>query len=345
MPEKINGAEHIRLIPNLSRVNSNCLTVTNWQEVGINTFCYYLDDLLVKPGLDILKGISNLKNYLGLPTELSLVINATGLINYALGKFYIRSQFDGSTLIVTNTEIINLLNHLLPNELIVPLSLSNAVFCQSLSAQIKLFLPGNSSVSFRDPPIFSAHEKPLRDFSYRQNHSYERCSQPGKQQSEAQDPQRLFKSYKNVGIHERASNNRRIWHEQSTQSFAQFLQQITQNLPAQEIYLFGDFSYAAQIELSKYNIGFIESARYAQDAKDGIIYTKDHSLNLTAESHATEHVVLDAQCQCPTCKEGFTRAYLHHLHEHVPLLCQRFLLQHNIYYLRCFIYHANIGKF
>jgi queuine tRNA-ribosyltransferase len=40
--------------------------------------------------------------------------------------------------------------------------------------------------------------------------------------------------------------------------------------------------------------------------------------------------LLSENCDCQTCKAGFTRSYLHHLLQHTPLLAQRFLVIHNI---------------
>lgn len=46
----------------------------------------------------------------------------------------------------------------------------------------------------------------------------------------------------------------------------------------------------------------------------------------------TDQSVLSADCGCPTCKAGYTRSYLHHLMQQVPLLAYRFLIMHNVYY-------------
>lgn len=41
--------------------------------------------------------------------------------------------------------------------------------------------------------------------------------------------------------------------------------------------------------------------------------------------------LLEKDCQCESCQQGFTRAYLHHLFQHTPMLAQRYLMMHNMY--------------
>lgn len=75
--------------------------------------------------------------------------------------------------------------------------------------------------------------------------------------------------------------------------------------------------------------GYIETNQPAKDACAGIVYSADGQIDLRDKAYATQFERIDSSCDCPTCKQGFTRAYLHHLLEHTPLLCQRFLIQHN----------------
>jgi queuine tRNA-ribosyltransferase len=76
---------------------------------------------------------------------------------------------------------------------------------------------------------------------------------------------------------------------------------------------------------------FIESNKPADDGMKGIIY-KGHALvNLLDKALSNCHQILDNTCQCQTCCQQLTYAYLHHLLQHTPLLAQRFLIQHNIY--------------
>ncbi len=60
------------------------------------------------------------------------------------------------------------------------------------------------------------------------------------------------------------------------------------------------------------------------------MYSISGPIDLRLSSERMNFNVLDPNCSCPTCTQKLTRAYLHHLLQHTPLLCQRFLILHNI---------------
>ncbi len=72
------------------------------------------------------------------------------------------------------------------------------------------------------------------------------------------------------------------------------------------------------------------SDKPAEEAMQGLVYNTEGAFSITDPGMRLQFESLDTGCQCPTCKSGFTRAYLHHLFLHTPLLCQRLLVQHNI---------------
>lgn len=75
---------------------------------------------------------------------------------------------------------------------------------------------------------------------------------------------------------------------------------------------------------------WFESDKPAADALQGKIYTQsDGVFNLLEPQYREEFLPLDESCCCYTCKEGYTRVYLHHLLQQTPLLAQRFLILHN----------------
>ncbi len=79
---------------------------------------------------------------------------------------------------------------------------------------------------------------------------------------------------------------------------------------------------------------FLESDQPASDACSGLVYSERGMIDLREKIYAMQFECIDPICQCPTCSQKLTRAYLHHLLEHTPLLCQRFLIQHNFKHLR-----------
>ncbi len=82
---------------------------------------------------------------------------------------------------------------------------------------------------------------------------------------------------------------------------------------------------------------FFESNTPAEDAYFGKVYTHEGVIELPNNIYATQFEPIDSTCHCPTCTQKLTRAYLHHLLEHTPLLCQRLLIQHNV--TQCLISH------
>jgi len=99
-------------------------------------------------------------------------------------------------------------------------------------------------------------------------------------------------------------------------------------------YYQGDLSLADFHQLAERMPCLVESDRPAQDAVSGLVYSEGACLSILDQQMAQAHQVIEAACQCPTCSQQFTRAYLHHLLQHTPLLAQRYLVQHNCYYVQ-----------
>jgi queuine tRNA-ribosyltransferase len=97
-------------------------------------------------------------------------------------------------------------------------------------------------------------------------------------------------------------------------------------------YIAGDFD-VQDIRLLQAQDGvFIETNRPAAEAFQGIVYCAQGHLELSDTCYTEQFELIDANCDCPTCSQGLTRAYLHHLFAQTPLLCQRMLIQHNVHY-------------
>ncbi len=97
-------------------------------------------------------------------------------------------------------------------------------------------------------------------------------------------------------------------------------------------YIAGDLSLPLMLDLVDNGAHFVESDRPATDALCGDVYCSDGQISLKNSDFSMQFEAIDATCQCTTCSQKLTRAYLHHLLEHTPLLCQRFLVNHNVYY-------------
>ncbi len=92
------------------------------------------------------------------------------------------------------------------------------------------------------------------------------------------------------------------------------------------------YPFAARISRELNHPIFFESRQPILDAINGFIYSRKGTYDLKLENRKEIFDPLEPGCLCPTCKHSYTQAYLHYLYFHTPLLCQRFLAQHNISY-------------
>lgn len=122
-----------------------------------------------------------------------------------------------------------------------------------------------------------------------------------------------------------------ISYDEKKSSSIELLQQLAQH-KEQACYISGHLSLSLMLDLVSNGAQFVESDRPASDGCLGSVYCKDGDISLQDTDFSLQFVTIDEDCHCPTCSQQLTRAYLHHLLQHTPLLCQRLLVQHNVYY-------------
>jgi queuine tRNA-ribosyltransferase len=253
-------------VPVLSSNAGSCLTPDNWQEVNTTNACWHLDSLLLKPGLDILKKITDLKQYLVWSGHLT--INAVSLKENSAGVFSLRSTYDGSKIHFNFADFMELIQQLRPDAVLLPE--------QSVQNHPDWWMTWPDDVypyiSWRDADAVS----PMRPYGI---------------YSEAKD---MF------------------------------------DKPPH--YIFGNMSPERVRGLCAEGMRFIETNEPAEMAFWGKVYSSSGIIDITDAKYELDFEPIDNQCSCPTCIQSFTKAYLHHLLQHTPLLCQRLLIQHNIYY-------------
>ncbi|MDI9817597.1 MULTISPECIES: queuine tRNA-ribosyltransferase [unclassified Legionella] len=98
------------------------------------------------------------------------------------------------------------------------------------------------------------------------------------------------------------------------------------------VYLAGELDLPCFSALADSAVRYMESDVPARNALAGKVYSRGESINLLDREMANQHIKIDDECLCPVCQQQFSRAYLHHLLIQTPLLCQRFLIQHNTSY-------------
>lgn len=99
-------------------------------------------------------------------------------------------------------------------------------------------------------------------------------------------------------------------------------------------YVQGPLSLESIQAFNQLNIPYIESNEPAKLGLNGLVYSFEGVIDLKDEQYAMQFNTISSACECCTCTAQLTKAYLHHLYLHTPLLCQRFLIQHNGYYVQ-----------
>lgn len=242
----------MNIIPILSSEHA-CLTIAALEAIGIQKVSYRLADIVVKPGVEVLKQIKSLADFCGWPGK--IMLNAT-LPPLKKGYYEWHSPFDGQRIVLSPAELFALIAQL---------------------AVDTLFLPVQENM-----------EKPLKAAPY-------------------------------------------LVFDKST-SFSNFLHSVSEL--KEPTYLLGSFEWEELKTLIALKDHWIETEQPALDALEGILYTQDGVLNLRDLQYGQAHNVLDMHCSCRGCQNQYTRAYVHHLLAHCPLLGQRIVTEHNYHMLK-----------
>lgn len=128
-----------QFIPLLSSEAGSCLTMDNWEAVGVTRVSYRLDDLLMKPGLAVLQSMGDIHYYLAWTNE--IVINASFLSMTSTGDYIIRSHYDGSLTRLSLEELVALIGTLNADVVLLPPGSANVYqqYWQGLSSTSQLY--------------------------------------------------------------------------------------------------------------------------------------------------------------------------------------------------------------
>ena len=69
-----------------------------------------------------------------------------------------------------------------------------------------------------------------------------------------------------------------------------------------------------------------------RSGRNGQAFTRDGAVNMRNAGHAEDSAVLDAECGCPSCAGGVSRAYIHHLVKSGEMLGAMLMTEHNIWF-------------
>ncbi|RUR08503.1 queuine tRNA-ribosyltransferase [Legionella sp. km772] len=265
-------------VPVLTSESGLCLTTANWQEAKINTAVYYLDALLLKPGLSLLKKLPNLGSYVNWPGK--IIINASRLKANKVGEINLKSPYDGSKITIDYLQFIDLINHLKPDQLILPPAILKHY------PQLGGLLNPNifTYLCNKDLPVDASS---------------------------------------NYGLYFQVENN-----------FTSLIEELKKYINTHSCYVQGALDFEELQELAALSIPYIESEQPSEQGLNGCAYAQEGLIDLKELRHALSFTKLSDDCECSTCNDKLTKAYLHHLYHHTPLLAQRFIIQHNVDYVQ-----------
>lgn len=112
----------------------------------------------------------------------------------------------------------------------------------------------------------------------------------------------------------------------------QNIQEFINSHPNSAKYLVANIDLNLHSKLGVHPSLMIENSKFCEDAYQGIVYRDDFQQSILATNAEFDFKLLSENCNCYSCEQGFTVAYLHHLFKHTPLLCQRLLISHNVFY-------------
>lgn len=111
------SATNLNYIPPIDSTAGSCLTMANWQELGVSIISHSLENLLAKPGLDILMEINHIGEFLGWQGE--IVLNAM-TVKAKSGSYILKSPYDGSAIIIPTETVLKLIRQLRPTYVLLP---------------------------------------------------------------------------------------------------------------------------------------------------------------------------------------------------------------------------------
>lgn len=298
--------QNLTVIPILTTPAGSCLTVKNWQEAGVTCVSYELAALLLKPGLAYLKTLPHMVSYF--PWEGEWVLNVSTLKANSEGIYVLRSPFDGSRITCSLDDIVDLLLQLKPTHAILPQGfhrVSGERYRQMLLTTM-LFIPVTEAKHYPRELVTGLY--------YAGDSIEDVLGSIQTYQLEYPQVQHYVADRADLLLG-------RVYNSFSRPTFRGLSAGVHwENLNCKS---------AIIDRIVELGVKYIESDFFASEACDGRVSSSEGMIDLKNPEYALQFDVIESGCICPTCAQHFTRAYLHHLLEHTPLLCQRMLIQHN----------------
>ena len=97
-------------------------------------------------------------------------------------------------------------------------------------------------------------------------------------------------------------------------------------------YLMGVGTPGNIIESVARGIDFFDCVMPARNGRHGHLFTWGGIINIKNERYERDDAPIDAECGCPVCRGGYSRAYLRHLFKAGEMLAMRFAVMHNLFF-------------
>lgn len=262
-------------IPVLTSPAGLCLTQDNWREAGSTSAAFYLESLLIKPGIALLQS-TDVRSYLGSPAL--FILNAMDLKSNREGIYSLVSPYDGHRVKLNQIELVDLILHIKPDLVVLPKKI--------IQNYPELWATWDANII----PLIHAEELDLLDVPVRHG---------------------AYFNQDIIGCRD----------------------DLLKHYAAIPRYVRGELSLELMNHYLEAGVDWLESDAPANHAFNGSVYSDAGLIDLTKEDCAQQFEIISSDCACPTCTQRFTKAYLHHLFLHTPLLCQRLLIQHNIFWV------------
>lgn len=103
--------------------------------------------------------------------------------------------------------------------------------------------------------------------------------------------------------------------------------ELPQNKP---VYLMGVGTPANILEAVDRGVDFFDCVYPTRNGRHGHVYTNHGRMNMMNACYETDPRPIEEGCQCPVCREGYSRAYIRHLLKAKEMLGLRFCVLHNL---------------
>jgi queuine tRNA-ribosyltransferase len=102
--------------------------------------------------------------------------------------------------------------------------------------------------------------------------------------------------------------------------------------PARPHYLMGVGTPADLVRAIAVGVDVFDCVMPTRNARNGQAFTFDGKIVVKHAAHRRDTRPLDENCSCPTCRGGYSRAYLRHLYLAREILAHRLLSVHNLWF-------------